>query len=84
MARQRFQCCFCGLAVESKVADVGSILYTTCIDQTPDMRHDQELYCHTKCLLERLHSSVKLYAIDLLELSIEESFNESDPEGRKN
>lgn len=63
---------------------MGSILYTTCIDQTPDMQHDQELYCHTKCLLDRLHSSTKLYAIDLRELSADESFGESNPEDRKN
>lgn len=83
MTLQRFQCCFCGLTIESKAPDVASILYTTCIDGTPDMRHDQELYCHTECLLDRLHPSVKLYAIDLLEFSAEEIAGESSPEDQK-
>ena len=63
---------------------MGSILYTTCIDQTADMQHDQELYCHTKCLLDLLHFSAKLYAVDLMDFSVEESSGESSPEGRNN
>jgi hypothetical protein len=69
----RFQCCFCGLAIESVAPDVGSLLYTTCIDQAPNLHQNQELYCHTKCLRERLHPSAKLYALDLLALSAEEA-----------
>jgi hypothetical protein len=82
MALHRYQCCFCGLTIESKSPDVGSILYTTCIDGAPGMQHDQELYCHTKCLLDRLHPSAKLYALDLLDLSAEASSGESSPEGQ--
>ena len=69
----RFQCCFCGLTIESAAPDVASLLYTTCIDQTPDLHHDQEFYCHTKCLLARLHPAAKLYAHDLLRLASEPS-----------
>jgi hypothetical protein len=68
----RYQCCFCGLTIEPTVPDVASLRYTTCIDRTPDMQHDQELFCHTRCFRERLHPAVKVYALDLLELSIEE------------
>ena len=65
--RQRHQCCFCGLTIESKPPDVGSLIYTTCIDGEPEMQHSQENFCHTKCLRDRLHAAVKLYAVDLLQ-----------------
>lgn len=83
MAQQRFQCSFCGLTIESEAPDVGSLLYTTCIDQTPDMQKAQEFYCHARCLLDRLHSSAKLYAVGLLELAAEESPGESSTERPK-
>ena len=62
-----YQCCFCGQGIESRVPDVGGLLYTTAIDRHPDDQQEQQLYCHTRCLSQRLHSSVKLYVVDLLE-----------------
>jgi hypothetical protein len=51
--------------------DVASLLYTTCIDGKPEMQHSQENFCHTKCSRDRLHSAVKLYAVDVMEFSME-------------
>jgi hypothetical protein len=62
-----YQCCFCGLAIEPVIPDTGSLLYTTCIDGPVDRRQDQEMYCHKKCLADRLHPSVHLYAAFLAE-----------------
>jgi hypothetical protein len=64
---EKYQCCFCGLAIEPVLPDVGGILYTPGIDCQAVSRHDQQLWCHTKCLAERLHPSAKLDAVDLLE-----------------
>jgi hypothetical protein len=61
-----YQCCFCGNAIEPRVPDVGGLLYTTCINLQPAYQHEQQLYCHTTCLVERLHESVSLYVLDLL------------------
>ena len=65
-----FQCCFCGLAIDPVVPDIGSLLYTTCIDGPADRRHDQEMFCHRNCLTARLHPSVHLYATFLAEQDI--------------
>ena len=43
----------------------GGLLYTIAIDQPARDQTEQQLYCHTLCLLERLHTSVKLYALDI-------------------
>ena len=57
-----YQCCFCGLAIEPEIPDVASLLYTTAIDRDDVNQQSQGLFCHTQCLEERLHPSVKLYA----------------------
>ena len=57
-----FQCCFCGLGIEAVVPDPASLLYITCFGGASETRQHQEMFCHTNCLREGLHSSVKLYA----------------------
>ena len=66
------QCCFCGFGVEAVTPDIGSLLYTTCRDGPSEMQHDQEMFCHAKCLVARLHPTVKLYAASLAEQSADE------------
>jgi hypothetical protein len=61
-----YQCCFCGKAIEPRVPDVGGLLYSTCINLEPAYQQDQQLYCHTTCLVERLHESVSLYVLDVM------------------
>ena len=63
----KYQCCFCGQSIENRVPDVGGLLYTTAIDRHSDFQHEQQMFCHTECLRERLHESAKLYAVDLLD-----------------
>jgi hypothetical protein len=60
-----YQCCFCGNAIEPRVPDVGGLLYSTCINLDAAYQYEQQLYCHTTCLVERLHGSVSLYVLDL-------------------
>ena len=64
---ERFQCCFCGETIELFPPDVGGLLYTTCIDRPGQAQHSQQLYCHTTCLTERLHSSVNMYVLALVD-----------------
>jgi len=59
-----FQCCFCGKSIDPVVPDVGGLLYTMTIDRPTRDRPEQQLYCHTLCLMERLHPSAKLYALE--------------------
>jgi hypothetical protein len=73
----KYQCCFCGKAIESRLPDVGGLLYTTAIDRDLQFQHGQQFYCHTSCLSERLHVSAKLYVVDLLE--IDESVTSGEP-----
>ena len=73
-----YQCCFCGQAIESRLPDVGGLLYTTAIDGDPECQHEQQFYCHTNCLRERLHVSAKLYVVDLLE--VDESVPSGEPQ----
>lgn len=73
-----YECCFCGKAIESRLPDVGGLLYTTAIDRDPECQHEQQFYCHTNCLRERLHASAKLYVVDLLE--IDESVPSEEPQ----
>lgn len=63
-----YQCCFCGAAIEARKPDVGGLLYTTAINGAPEDQQEQQLYCHTKCLRERLHKAANLYAVDLCEI----------------
>jgi hypothetical protein len=62
----KYMCCFCGLPIEPIGADVGGLLYSTNVDRSPPEHEEQQLWCHAKCLVARLHPSVKLYALDLL------------------
>ena len=63
-----YQCCFCGKGVEPIPPDVSSLLYTSCYGQSRNMQVDQTMWCHTECLIKNLHPSVKLYAVDLLDM----------------
>jgi hypothetical protein len=36
------------------------------------MQVDQTMWCHTECLADRLHPSVKLYAVDVLLMRTQE------------
>lgn len=65
----RYQCCFCGQEIEAKLPDVASLYYTTCVDR-PELCQSQEMFCHTKCLAERLHKAVHLYAVTSLEFHL--------------
>lgn len=49
------------------IPDVGSLLYTTRIGGAVNLQKDQEMYCHRKCLADRIHPSVHLYAAFLAE-----------------
>lgn len=63
-----YQCCFCGTAIEGRSPDVGGLLYTTAIHGEPEGQHEQQFYCHTNCLRERLHKAAHLYAVELCEI----------------
>lgn len=62
----KYQCCFCGQTIAAVSPDVGGLLYTTCVDLDEQFQRDQQLWCHTKCLTDRLAPGVKLYVLDLL------------------
>jgi hypothetical protein len=70
-----FQCCFCGQTIEPVGADVGGIVYITNADTDEKNHYSQQLYCHTSCFKERLHSSVNLYVLDLVD-DLEENIND--------
>ena len=57
-----YRCCFGGLTIEPVIPDTASLLYTICIDGPVNQQKDQEMDCHRKCLGERPHPSVDLYA----------------------
>jgi hypothetical protein len=70
----QYQCCFCGQAIKPMGVDVGGLIYTTNVDGPQANQHDQHLWCHASCLKKRLHPSVPLYVLDLVDLpSVEES-----------
>ena len=67
MMDQKYQCCFCGLVIEPIVPDVASLVYTTCVDHTSaKLQREQEMFCHTRCLQQKLHESTQLYVLDAL------------------
>jgi hypothetical protein len=63
---EKYQCCFCGTTIDPVSPDVGGLLYYTCADRGKGFQSDQQLFCHTRCLTERVHQSVHLYVLDLL------------------
>jgi len=60
----KYQCCFCGKTIPPTSPDVGGLLYYTSAERAREFQ--RELWCHTKCLTERLHPSAKMYVLDLL------------------
>lgn len=62
---QKYQCCFCGLAIEPSPPDVGGLLFSPVIDGAQHEPIEQQLFCHVKCLQARLDPSVKLYVLDV-------------------
>lgn len=70
---EQYQCCFCGQTIEPKGPDVGGIAYTTNFDGPQENQYDQQMFCHAVCLKQRLHPSVPLYVLDLVErIDVEE------------
>ena len=63
---EQYQCCFCGRTIDPVSPDVGGLLYYTCADRSKEFQSDQRLFCHTRCLTDRVHSSVHMYVLDLL------------------
>jgi hypothetical protein len=41
-------------------------------DRPRDMQVDHTMWCHTGCLASRLHPSVKMYAVDVLRMRVQE------------
>ncbi len=64
---ESYVCCFCGNPIESGGPDISSLLYTTNWDRPREHQHDQGLFCHAACLASRLHPSVPLYVLDLVD-----------------
>ena len=62
----KYQCCFCGKTIPPTSPDVGGLLYYTSAERAREFQRDQQLWCHTKCLTERLHPSAIMYVLDLL------------------
>src|SRR5271166_370173 len=67
-----YQCCFCGKTIESVPPDPAVLTYTTCADGPPQLQNHQTNWCHTRCLRANLHPCAKLYAVDCMELALEE------------
>lgn len=65
-----YQCCFCGVGIESVAPDVASLQYTTCIDGKLAQQRSQEIFCHTSCLIERLHASVPRHALTFVDPTV--------------
>lgn len=63
-----YQCCFCGKGIAHISPDVAGLLYTTCADRGHESQLDQQFWCHTECLKQRLHPSVNMYVLDMLEM----------------
>jgi len=63
---EKYQCCFCGRTIDRASPDVGGLRYYTCADRGEEFQSDQQLFCHTTCLTDRLHPSVHMYVLDLL------------------
>lgn len=65
IAGQKYQCCVCATAVEPVAPDVAGLVYWSCADRPEGFQRDQQFFCHTKRLIDRSHSTAKLYVIDL-------------------
>jgi hypothetical protein len=59
-------CCFCGKSILKTKVDPGELAYAPAFMRSGG-NAPQGLYCHARCLEQRLHPSVKLYALDLME-----------------
>lgn len=62
----KWACCFCGKDILKTKFDPGSLSYVAGYEGTGE-KTAQGLYCHAKCLESRLHPSVKLYALHLVD-----------------
>lgn len=61
---QKYQCCFCGKNIPPISPDVGALLYYAHADRGREEQRDQQFWCHTKCLSERLMPPARLYLSD--------------------
>lgn len=68
-----YQCCFCGNRIDRVGFDVGGLLYTTNVDNSTDKQHSQQLWCHTNCLKQHLHTSAPLYVLEIADIEERES-----------
>ncbi len=67
MCSNKYICCFCCREIESNKLDITSIVVISNWDKDINKQQEQQLFCHIKCLQERLHDSIPLYIADLVD-----------------
>jgi hypothetical protein len=64
MEREKYQCCFCGKKIIPSQTDITSLLVISNWEKSKDFQREQQLFCHIKCLTEKLDAQTPLYIAD--------------------
>lgn len=56
-----FRCCFCGKKIGSSLTDPCAMNVVCNIDKEAGKQYNQFLYCHLKCLKEKVVDDFPLY-----------------------
>lgn len=67
MTTLTYQCCFCGERIVNKMPDPCALEFTAGYRLPSNERVSQGFFCHMACFEKRLHSSVPIYAKDLVD-----------------
>ena len=65
MSNNTYQCCFCGETIKSNNFDITSLVLTTNWGKDLNLQQEQQLFCHLKCLKEKVNKNVPIYLDDL-------------------
>jgi len=64
MSDIKYQCVFCGEAIEPTASGVCSLLLTTNWTGPEEQQSAQQFFCHADCFCRHAHPSVPLYVLD--------------------
>jgi hypothetical protein len=60
MNSEKFQCCFCGKTIESNNVDITALVVIPNWDKDMKDAPEQQLFCHMKCLREKVKKDVAI------------------------
>ncbi len=61
--KKKYECCFCGKEIISDTVDITGLIVITNFDKSEKKQEVQQLFCHIRCLKDKLPTTISLYGL---------------------